>query len=385
MPELLGTTLLVIFYVVFPGVILYLAKVVRPLRDINPIILAYAFGLLVGNLQILPEYAAGVQDLVSSVSVALSIPLLLFTVHTAQWKNLGGKAGLSLFLAVIAISTTVTAGHLIFRNFVPDSASLSGMLMGVYTGGTPNLAAIRAALNVDTSIYLTVHTADLIIGGVYILFVITIAKPLFKIILPETILADHEERMEIRDSQTTYRDVVARRNLPKSIASLLLAMVMVGVSLGIASLFPANAESIVVIVSLTTLAIGASFIPQVRHMPTSFKIGEFIILVFSLVVGSMADLQRMLVASPAILLFVAFAVFVSLSLHLLLCKVFGVDVDTMLITSVSAICSPPFVGMVAISLRNRQVIAAGITTGIIGYAIGNYLGIFTALMLERFL
>lgn len=385
MPEVLGTVLLVIFYVVFPGIILYLAKIVRPLRDINPIILAYAFGLFLGNIQILPSYAAGVQDLISSVSVALSIPLLLFTVHVAQWKSLGGKAGLSLLLAVVAISTTVTAGHLIFRNFVPDSASLSGMLMGVYTGGTPNLAAIRTALKVDTSIYLTVHTADLIIGGVYILFVITIAKPLFKIILPETLLADHEERMEIRDSQTTFRDVIDRRNLPKSIASLLLAMAMVGVSLGVARFFPADAESIVVIVSLTTLAIGASFIPRVRHMPTSFKIGEFIILVFSLVVGSMADLQRMLVASPAILLFVAFAVFVSLTLHLLLSKLFRVDVDTMLITSVSAICSPPFVGMVAISLRNRQVIAAGITTGIIGYAIGNYLGIFTALMLERFL
>ena len=385
MPELLGTTVLVLFYVVFPGVILYLSKVVRPLRDLNPIILAYAIGLLLGNVQILPPYAGAIQELVSSVTVALSIPLLLFTVHVSQWKSLGGKAGVSLLLAVVSISLTVTAGHLIFRSFVPESAALSGMLMGVYTGGTPNLAAIRTALQVDTSVYLTVHTADLIIGGVYILFVITIAKPLFKIILPETILADHEERMEIRESQTTYRDVVARGNLGKSIASLLLAAVMVGVSLGVAGLFPDNAESVVVIVSLTTLAIGASFIPQVRHMPTSFKIGEYIILIFSLVVGSMADLQRMLVASPAILLFVAFAVFVSLGLHLLLSKLFRVDVDTMLVTSVSAICSPPFVGMVAISLKNRRVIAAGITTGIIGYAVGNYLGIFTALMLERFL
>lgn len=385
MPELVGTILLLLFYILFPGLILWLSKVVRPLRDLNPIILAYAFGLIVGNAQILPTYAAEIQDLVSSVSVALSIPLLLFTVHVSQWKSLGGKAGLSLLLAIVSIAFTVTVGHLIFRNFVPESASLSGMLMGVYTGGTPNLAAIRTALGVDTSIYLTVHTADLMISGIYILFVITIAKPLFKIILPETILADHQERMEIRDSQTTFRDVVARRNLPKSVASLILAAAMVAASLGIATLFPDASESVVVIVSLTTLAIGSSFIPQVRHMPTSFKIGEFVILVFSLVVGSMADIQRMLVASPAIILFVTFAVFVALSLHLLLSRLFSVDVDTMLVTSVSAICSPPFVGMVAISLKNRQVIAAGITTGIIGYAIGNYLGIFTAIVLERFL
>lgn len=384
MQSILFPSLLVLFYLLFPGLLLWLSKALRLLRDVNPIILAYAFGLLLGNSQLLPPAAADVQELLSSLTVALSIPLLLFTVHTAQWRQLGGKAGISLILAVISIAATVTAGHLIFRTLVPQSALLSGMLIGVYTGGTPNLAAIRTALAVDTSLYLTVHTADLVIGGVYVLFVITIAKPLFKVILPERILADSQERFEIREHQATYRDVVSRANLPRSIASLLLAAAMVGISLGIASFFPSESESVVVIVSLTTLAIAASFVPRVRHLPTSFKIGEYIILIFSLVVGSMADLQRILAASPMILLFVAFAVFVSLTLHLLLCRVFRVDVDTMLITSVSAICSPPFVGMVAISLKNRQVIAAGITTGIIGYAIGNYLGILTALLLQRY-
>jgi uncharacterized membrane protein len=54
----------------------------------------------------------------------------------------------------------------------------------------------------------------------------------------------------------------------------------------------------------------------------------------------------------------------------------------MLITSTAAICSPPFVGMVGIALRNRRIIAAGITSGIIGYAIGNYLGVAVSYLLS---
>ncbi|MGB9687051.1 MAG: DUF819 family protein, partial [Rectinema subterraneum] len=61
-----------------------------------------------------------------------------------------------------------------------------------------------------------------------------------------------------------------------------------------------------------------------------------------------------------------------------LCALFNIDVDTMLIVSTSAICSPPFVGVVAVSLKARKLILPGITTGIIGYAVGNYLGIALA-------
>lgn len=39
--------------------------------------------------------------------------------------------------------------------------------------------------------------------------------------------------------------------------------------------------------------------------------------------------------------------------------------------------------MAAVAIRNRAIISAGITAGIIGYAAGNYLGVVMALVLER--
>lgn len=49
-------------------------------------------------------------------------------------------------------------------------------------------------------------------------------------------------------------------------------------------------------------------------------------------------------------------------------------VGTMIITSVSAICSPPFVPAMAAALNNSAVLISGLVTGVVGYAVGNYLG-----------
>ena len=70
-------------------------------------------------------------------------------------------------------------------------------------------------------------------------------------------------------------------------------------------------------------------------------------------------------------------------LHAILSKFAKVDSDTMIVTSVSAICSPPFVPVVAASLNNNAVLISGLTTGIIGYAIGNYLGVLMHFILNN--
>ncbi len=55
-----------------------------------------------------------------------------------------------------------------------------------------------------------------------------------------------------------------------------------------------------------------------------------------------------------------------------------------MITSTALIFSPPFVPVVAGAIQNKEVIVSGLTVGIIGYALGNYLGVIVAEFL-RFL
>ena len=76
-----------------------------------------------------------------------------------------------------------------------------------------------------------------------------------------------------------------------------------------------------------------------------------------------------------ILYYVTFAIFGSMVLQIVFAKIFKLDGDTVLVSSVALINSPPFVPLVAASLGNRNVILTGIGIGLMGYAIGNYLGI----------
>ena len=56
----------------------------------------------------------------------------------------------------------------------------------------------------------------------------------------------------------------------------------------------------------------------------------------------------------------------------------------MTISSVTYICSPPFVPMMAAAMKNRAVLACGLAIGVVGYAAGNYLGFLISNLLRLF-
>ena len=75
-----------------------------------------------------------------------------------------------------------------------------------------------------------------------------------------------------------------------------------------------------------------------------------------------------------IVLFQILVIFGSFLLTMLGAKLFKVDGDTAVITSNTLINSPIFVPMIAASMKNKDIIVVGVTIGLVGYAVGNYLG-----------
>ncbi|MBQ2006822.1 MAG: DUF819 family protein, partial [Bacteroidales bacterium] len=100
-----------------------------------------------------------------------------------------------------------------------------------------------------------------------------------------------------------------------------------------------------------------------------------LIYIFCLVMASMADLSKLdFKSSLFVLLFQTVIIFGSFFLTILFAKLFKLDADSAVITSDTLINSPICVPMIAASMKNRNVIITGITNGIAGYAIGNYIG-----------
>ena len=164
-------------------------------------------------------------------------------------------------------------------------------------------------------------------------------------------------------------------NVKEIFVSLGLALIVGALGGSVFLIAPEGSAFVLTILALTTLSLAASFIPAVRRREMSYPAGQFLILVFCVSVGALADLKILVEAAPALFLFVGFGLFGSFLLHILLARLTGIDTDTVLVTSTAAICSPPFVGLTAAAVGNRDLIAPGITVGILGHAFGNYLGV----------
>lgn len=412
--------LLTAFYVLTPLLILYLCFKFPSLDKLGPVILAYIIGLILGNAGILPSMdeflndylltnpkvsqdevedmlarslisendLLGFQiyklrDLLTSITILLAIPLMLFSSNIRQWGQLMGKTLISLLIGLFSVLTVIVLGFFIFRDSgIQDLWKISGLLIGVYTGGTPNLASLKLMLDVDANTYILTHTYDLLIGVFYLSFLLSIGKKLFQKFLPEFPLNAGQSLSENPEKPKDFWDVFRKKNFLPLLGAFTLTTGIVAIGGGIALLLPDSLLMVVVILTITTLGILASLIPPISRIKKTFEAGMYLILIFSLVVASMADISNFAGIKMALLGYITLAVFGSLLLHFLISRLFKIDRDTTMITSVALVCSPPFVPVIAGALGNRQIMVSGITVGIIGYALGNYLGYFIANLLK---
>ena len=384
---MISTILLVAFYLLMPLLILYLCQKSSILRKLGAIIIAYGIGLVAGLSGLLPENSNEIQDTIVTITIPLAIPLMLFSSDVKAWTKLAGTTVISLVIALIAVVTSVIAGYFIFMtDGIADLWKVGGLLIGVYTGGTPNLAALKIMLDVDNSLYIITHTYDMIIGAGYFFFLITIGQKVFNYVLPKfkPKLKKTEEDVFLDMSTTPMWGILKKKNqIPMLLGLLISAGIFIAA--GSTTLFiPENNQMVVAILLITTLGILLSLAPSVNKLNNTFELGMYLILIFSIDVASMVDLTNIANASSTIFYYVFLVIFGSLFLQVIASVIFKIDTDTVLITSTALICSPPFVPAVAGALKNKEIIVPGLTVGIIGYAIGNYLGVLVAEFLHSF-
>jgi len=364
--------LLIAIYLLSPALILKLCNRHQWMDNVGSVLWAYLLGLLLGNLNLLPSNAAQAQDLMTTLSVPLAIPLMLFSSNIRDWKSMAGSALKSLIAGIIAVILAILLGFIILKNSgIEAPEKIGGMLVGVYTGGTPNLAALKLMLNVDNDTYLAVHTYDMLVSFVFLVFMITIGQRTIGLILPKRIkFGSAAAKEEVQKDQT----LSPKDKIRSIVFSMAVAIIIFAIAGGLSMLFDPSQQMVIVILSITSLGILASFNRKVNNTPLSFDTGMYLILVFSVVVASMVDIKSFITEPPAVFYYILFAVFVSMILHVLISRLFKVDVDTTIVVSTSLICSPAFVPFVATAIKNQKVIIGGITAGLIGFAIGNYLG-----------
>lgn len=392
---------LAIVLCVLPAGVVWLCNRSSVLAKLGPIMVLYAIGMVVGNLPIVGSYLKPLQDVLPNVMIPLAIPMMLYGSRFSR-----REAGLQLRLVMsgfFAVCVAVVVGYLLFGRNVSGGAEVGGIISGMYTGGTLNAAALQAIFRIKSETFILINSYDIIISFLYFVFLFSVGIKMFRRLYGQSqgaiqseeqsvaaevraddISADGVTVEEPKSEGSQYHKLLTRKGLKQLAQIVGVTLVIVALSAATTLAFPAEWFMVVFILMLTTLGVASSFVRRVREMELSYDVGMYLIYIFSLTIASMADFSSLdLRGGINQLAFMSVAVFLSLIIHAVVCRLIRVDADSMMISSVAFINSPPFVPMAAVAMRNKRVIVTGLGAGIMGYALGNHLGVVMAEMLSR--
>lgn len=380
-------------YLLMPVLIIEGFKRWTIMQKIGTVLLAYLVGIvlaLTGACSFSDPAASAAfskwQSTLMNVAVPLAIPLMLFNCDFRLWTKALPKTIWSLVGGLLAVVTAVVTGYFVFRNKgIPEFDKVAAMLTGIYTGGTMNFNALGASLGINKTTMAIVLAFQMLITTPYIFFIIGGGYRLYRRVLPFDDVTrkgriNNVDAVETRDVEN-YHGMFAKQNFLGMLKGLGLSVLFLAIGAGLALLITGTLNELIVILTITTLAIAASFSKRVRELPKTFELGMFFILIFSIIVASLFDWHSVNSSSFMIGAFVLWIVLTSALLHLLFCRIARVSGDLFTVSQIALLCSPPFVPPVVGAMGNKKVLISGIVIGLVGYAIGTYLGLLIAWIL----
>jgi uncharacterized membrane protein len=387
MMDIVNYILLTAIFCLTPAGVLWLCRRFPILDKLGPIMILYALGMILGNFPYLPAQISTLQDIMPNVMIPLAIPMMLFGCNfSLREARLQSKVVISGFVSVCC---AVIVGYLLFGRHIEYGDKVGGIITGMYTGGTLNAAALQAIFKIPGETFVLINSYDIIISFLYFVFLFSFGIRLFRRIYGEKeSQLSQDDREEInrqiaKNQQNPYKDLFTRKGVKELAKILLVTLLIVALSAATTLLFPNEWFMIVFILMLTTLGVAGSFFRRVRQLERSYDVGMYLIYIFSMIIASMAEFSNLdLAGGVNQIAFMSVAVFLSLLLHAVMCRLMKVDADSMIISSVAFINSPPFVPMASAAMQNRKVLVTGLGAGIVGYALGNHLGVLMSHLLQ---
>lgn len=384
----------VLFYLLFPGLVLYLCHRFPALDKVGAAALCFVFGMILANVGVMPGNLTGIQKNIMSITIPFAIPLMLFQMDLKRWWRLAGVTLWAFLLFIIALLITTAVGFYIMKGYVDEADKIGAMSIAGFTGATVNFMGVAMALKAKSET-IVVTTAVMWLQEIFwLLFMMYLGQRVIGLILPSfrksnvSVAADSSVVADVTDRErqdiSNYKGIFTRQKAIPLAKAFAVAFLIFGVSFALYSVTPQEHNMTVLMLSVSTLGLLCSFVPAIRKIDMSFQLGQYLILIFCITIASTVNFNELLNASSGIMLYVFIILFGSTVLHIVFCRLCKIDTDTQIVTSTVGIFSAVFVPMIALSLKNRDIIPGGIAAGIIGYVIGTYLGVVSGYLLKIF-
>lgn len=385
---ILNYALITLLFVLLPALVLWLCRRFPLLDKLGPIMILYGLGILIGNIGWRPAEMPVVQDIATSATVPLAIHMMLYACRfTLSEASMQLRVCISGFMAAFL---AIVIGYIFFGKYLPEGAEIGGIMSGMYTGGMVNAAALQQIFHVEEQAYVIMCSYDIVVSFLYLVFLVSVGYKLFRWLYGEHSSKEltAEDRAELErkiaeQKRNPYEGLWSKSGMKELAKIVGVTLLLVTLSALSTLPFPKEWFMVIFILMLSTLGVVCSFFKPIRSLNRSFDIGMYLIYIFSIAMASMADFSTLNLADGANqIAFLCIAVFGSLLLHTIFCRLMRVDADSMTVSSVAFVNSPPFVPMMVVAMKNKSVLITGLGAGIVGYALGNHFGVLMAKLLE---
>ncbi|MDP5071996.1 MAG: DUF819 family protein [Congregibacter sp.] len=357
---------------------IWLEKNTLAFKKIGAAALSIIIGMLLSNLGLIPGKSV-VYDFFRGPGVLAGITLFLLTVDLDSIKEAGGPMLKAFLLGAFGAALGGAAMGFVFADAIgPDTWKLSGQFAATYIGGGVNFAAVGQALNTSSEYFTAGVAADVIVTAIWLIACITIPE-----FFGKRDAAAASVPMQVR----TEGDVLKKGNIasllnssgkPITLWDLALLFSIVMTCMWLSRLISTWIPVIPMIIWLTTLVLILAQFPAVKKISGGLVLGNYLLLLFLATNGAISVIARIIEIGPVIFYFALGTVFI----HGLI--IFGIGIMLKIDATVIAIASQANIGGASSAMAIAgargvpQLILPGIAVGLLGTALGNYVGLLVA-------
>jgi len=345
------------------------------------VVLWIIFGAaLCSNLGIIPGDAP-LYGATVGFAVPFAVCVILFTVRLSDIRDAGLPMLAAFVLAAIGtvlgvIIASLALDPLLSKVLAEESWKIAGPYTGTYIGGSLNFFALWTGLDMGQPDLLAAANAvdNLTLFPLYAIWMIVPAW-----LAGKYVVAPRWKPHHVADTGAPTETPKPPLDPAQVAALVFLAVAVMAVSTWIkAALIDPVAPAVPTILVITTLALAVGQVPAVRRLAGAWEIGDLAFYLFFAAVGAMIDIYQAVVLSPVLFLYVLVIMAVHFSWVYGMGRLLRMDLGVLTIASVATKAGPPLVLPVAEAKGWRHLVLPGIILGMLGYAIGNYVGFAVA-------
>lgn len=395
------TAILVILAVVVWGA-LWLERRARLFRSLGAALVGILIGMLLSNTGLLPG-TSPTYDLLSSTGVNLAVALILLGVDVRSILDAGPRMLIAFALGAAGTTVGAVVGALAFAGAVgPEAWKLAGQFTGTYIGGGMNFAALGRALDTSADMFSAAVAADVGLTAFWMATCLAVPVLLGRRAVP---LATAEERAAAADDATdTDRaraplaapprpDQVSptlERSLTSSVDPIgigeLAALVAIATgSVWLAGRLEAWLPFLPLVLWLTTIALAAAQVPAIRRLAGGAMLGNYLLLLFLAANGAQSVIANIFRVGASVFFFAATTLIVHGLVLFGAGRLLGIDLGTLAVASQANVGGPASAVALASARGYADRLLPGIAVGLLGYAVGNYVGWGVALAMRALL